>query len=128
MNVPEDQNHLGRWESVLKGLLLDPFTNYLDEQLFRIDLYDTTDKYIIEVLTENLDIDEIEITKEGKLLAIQLMIQGEGTHRLRKVPFPFDLKFHQVEAIKYRHWFEISINKEAIKSNVNQSIIRIQGE
>ncbi|MBM7583885.1 HSP20 family molecular chaperone IbpA [Bacillus pakistanensis] len=125
-SAEENDFILEDWECWMKKWLLDPNTAILDETQFRIDLFDTTNHFIIEVPIGSLDADEIMIKKEGSTLLIELSLFLINQHRIREIDFPFCLKNHQVFAKFQPQKVEIYIEK--IKRNKPASDnIRIQG-
>ncbi|WP_335868953.1 hypothetical protein [Bacillus sp. 2205SS5-2] len=126
MSKSSDDN-LEKWEQLLKGVLLDPFTNYLDENQFRIDLFDTTDEYIVEIFTSEMEIEEIEISKSDANLNISLKCEKEQEARKRSIPFPFSLKQHHINAKYQGDWLEVYIKKERCMNQPQSTCIRMQG-
>ncbi|MEI5907955.1 hypothetical protein WAK64_12905 [Bacillus spongiae] len=126
MNYHHDDN-LEEWENVLKGILLDPFTNFLDENQFRIDLFDITDAYIIEVFTKELELEEIEIMKCDHQLEIGIKCTQETEKRKRTIPFPFSLNDHPMHANHKGDLIEILIKKETCHKELHPAMIKMIG-
>ncbi|MCP3740948.1 hypothetical protein [Rossellomorea sp. BNER] len=114
------------WECWMKKWLLDPKTAKLDETQFRIDLFDTTNHFIIEVPMGSLDADELIIKKEGSTLLIELSSFSINEQKIREIDFPFSLKNHQVFAKFQLQKAEIYIEKTK-RSTPTTDNIRIQG-
>ncbi|RIW38394.1 hypothetical protein D3H55_02325 [Bacillus salacetis] len=114
------------WERWMKDWLLDPYTTQLDESQFRVDLFDTTEAFIVEVSTEAFAVQEVLLSKEGQTLSIEIIAADEDRTRSRKVGFPFSLKYHPIELYPQKEYLEIYILK-ALEKKPTPSVIRFQG-
>lgn len=64
MSNPGDDFKLEEWERRMQDWLLDPYTTKLDESQFRLDLFDTTEAYIVEATIEDFIMREVTLTKK----------------------------------------------------------------
>ncbi len=126
MSKNDEDLQLEEWEEWMKNWLLDPFTSVLDEKEFRIDLYEATDSFIVEVKTDELIIDEITVAKNKHKLNITIMENKSDTARFRTIDFPFNLENHHISIHFYYDFLEIRIQKDCSKKKTARSI-RLQG-
>lgn len=127
MSNAGDEFTLEEWESWMKDWLLDPYTTKLDETQFRVDLFDTTDAYIVEATPSNFTIQEIILEKKDQTLSIEIM-PAEGTSkRERSIQFPFSLKHNPIHLYPRKGYIEIHILK-TLDSKPGPSVIRCQGQ
>ncbi|WP_026696051.1 hypothetical protein [Peribacillus kribbensis] len=95
------------FESWLEMRTFDPFTNYLDFSAFRIDLYKTTDGYLVEAVLEEADIKEYKLTVKDAELSIQFLREDEILER--KVYFPESILFKPIQASLKNSIIEVRI-------------------
>ncbi|WP_409254020.1 hypothetical protein V1502_09010 [Bacillus sp. SCS-153A] len=117
---------LEEWERWMKDWLLDPYTSQLDETQFRLDLFDTTEAYIVEATIEDLPVQEVTLTKKGQTLTIELIPREKSPIRTRSVNFPFSLRYNPVRLYPKKGYFEVHILK-ALDAKPVPSVIRFQG-
>ncbi|WP_421384982.1 hypothetical protein ACOJQI_09495 [Bacillus salacetis] len=121
-----DDFKLEEWERWMKDWLLDPYTTQLDESQFRLDLFDTTEAYIVEATTEEITVQEVTLTKKEQTLTIEIIPREDERSRIRSVNFPFSLKFNPIRLYPREGYLEIHILKAPDKKPV-PSVIRFQG-
>lgn len=110
-----DSEEMEYW---LTQYFLDPLTNYLDETIFRIDLYDSESSFIVEAFLPNTKKEDIDISVQSNTLQIKIK-QFDPGHRKsiiksRTVTFPI-----QISQLKMRTHFEHDI-LEIIFYKINQ--------
>jgi hypothetical protein len=126
MSNAGDDFKLEEWERWMKDWLLDPCTTELDESQFRLDLFDTTEAYIVEATTEKFTVQEVTLTKKEQTLTIEITPIEEELTRTRSVNFPFSLRFNPIRLYPRKEYLEIHILK-ALDKNPVPSVIRFQG-
>ncbi|WP_044022357.1 hypothetical protein [Bacillus sp. SG-1] len=126
MSNPGDDFKLEEWERWMQDWLLDPYTTKLDESQFRLDLFDTTEAYIVEATIEDFIMREVTLTKKEQTLTIEITPMEESPTRTRSVNFPFSLKYNPVRLYPRKGHFEIHILK-ALDAKPVPSVIRFQG-
>ncbi|WP_338469354.1 Hsp20/alpha crystallin family protein [Niallia sp. XMNu-256] len=109
---PLDIKVVEKW---LESFFLDPLTSYLDETIFRIDLFETADEYIIEALLPKMDKCNISIKIDGENIIIS---SGTNSDRQQKkqrtITFPFNVTHHEVKASFNSGILEVFISKSQI--------------
>jgi HSP20 family molecular chaperone IbpA len=126
MTYSGDDFKLEDWERWMKDWLLDPYTTQLDETQFRVDLFDTTEAYIVEVTTEKFSVQEVILTKKNQTLTIEIIPKEKDRTKARSVNFPFSLKYHPIQLYPQKEYLEIHILK-ALDKQPAPSVIRFQG-
>lgn len=116
---PLDIHVIDEW---LENFFLDPLTSYLDETVFRIDLFETADEYIIEALLPQINKDNISIKLEGKNIRIDVKNKMIQDHKQRIISFPFHVTQHMVKASYDSEILEVFISKQRIQSGANRVI------
>ncbi len=117
---PLDIKVVEKW---LESFFLDPLTSYLDETIFRIDLFETADEYIIEALLPQTDKCDISI----KLYAENIIIEAGNDKSIQKkkqrtITFPFSVAQHEVNASYNSGILEVSISKQQRNNGKNRFI------
>ncbi|WP_428908470.1 Hsp20/alpha crystallin family protein [Niallia sp. Krafla_26] len=107
-------------EEWLENYFLDPLTSYLDETVFRIDLFETADEYIIEALLPEIDKNHILIKIEVDTILID--IDGDHVQKQRSISFPFNVSYHDVKATFENGILEVFISKQRIENGLNRII------
>jgi hypothetical protein len=126
MSNPGDEFKLEEWERWMKDWLLDPYTTQLDDSQFRLDLFDSTEAYIVEATTEDFVVQEVTLTKKEQTLTIEIVPVEDDRVRVRSVKFPFSLKKNPIRLYPRKGYLEIHILKALDKKPV-PSVIRFQG-
>ena len=107
-------------EEWLENFFLDPLTSYLDDTIFRIDLFETADEYIIEALLPQLDKSDLTIKIEAE--TIMIAIDRENDPKQRSISFPFNVVHHHVTATFENGILEIFIPKLKIENGRNRNV------
>ncbi|UII54116.1 Hsp20 family protein [Cytobacillus spongiae] len=115
---------LEEMENWLKKLYLDPFTSYLDECQFRVDLFETAEEYILEALLPHKNRENIEVHVNGCTIEIKVSLTEQlGTDPLsRTIEFPCDVKNQHIRAQYDNNILEIYISKSTESNGENRSI------
>ena len=111
-------------EEWLENFFLDPLTSYQDETIFRIDLFETAEEYIVEAMLPQTKKSNITIKLEHENIIIDVASDCHNKENVkqRKISFPFSIIHHDVNAIFESEILEISINKEKICNGRNRVI------
>lgn len=114
---PLDLNVIDKW---LESFFLDPLTSYLDETIFRIDLFETAEEFIVEALLPEYKKDEVSVLLEEDKILIEALQQQQNGHKQRMISFPFSIVHHRVKATFESGILEVFIskNKECNGKNV----------
>ena len=109
---PFESEEMKEW---LEKYVLDPFTAYLDEAVFRIDFFDSDTAFIIEAQLPGAKKEDIKVTADGCSLKISVQEKHPATGsvhaKMRTISFPFSLKPMKIEANLYQDILEIRIHK-----------------
>lgn len=111
-----DSRSIDKW---LETLFLDPLTTFLDETAFRIDIFESGTQFIIEA---DIPDPSTETTVSLQENTVVISVNCGGKIRTRKVDWPFDVRAHEVVAIKIDQVLEISIDKEKTLAPVDRLI------
>ncbi|WP_163102206.1 Hsp20 family protein [Peribacillus alkalitolerans] len=99
----------------LDDLFLDPFANELDECIFRIDLFETTEEYIVEALLDGINHQDIKVKVNGEKLIINVYCNsscGKNILKSRTVNFPYPLQENQLNQKLSGDILEITVPKK----------------
>ncbi|MCQ6275733.1 Hsp20/alpha crystallin family protein [Bacillus sp. V3B] len=108
---PIDIDVIDKW---LETFFLDPFTSYLDETIFRIDLFETAEEFILEALLLEYNKNEVSVfLTEDKILIEANHYQGDE-HKTRMISFPFSIVHHRVKATFESGVLEVFISKNIV--------------
>ena len=110
MGKEKEDFRLESWEEDMKGWFLDPANAQLDEKEFRLEFFESTASFILEVDTEHIHPEAVIIKKEDHLLHIILNLK-DGECK-RSVTFPFSLDHHTLSYTLGHHSIEIIIFKK----------------
>ena len=116
MNSPNDSGKTfdsREMEEWLDSFFLDPLTTYLDNTIFRIDLYDSEKAFIVEALLPNVKREQIEIVISDHLLQIKVKENLEKGVKMKKreIYFPMSLTDLKMEISFCHEILEIKICK-----------------
>lgn len=100
-------DELEKW---LESFFLDPFTSYLDQTQFRIDLYETNTELIIEALLVNYKSSEVTVHLNGSNVLIKAC-SSKVPPKERTITFPFIIISQKVTASYSNDILEIIISK-----------------
>ncbi|MCH1625649.1 Hsp20/alpha crystallin family protein [Ferdinandcohnia quinoae] len=123
----DDIEGLEEW---MKQFLDDPYTNWIDENQFRVDLFETQDEYIVEAELSGYQAQQIVITIINDTMNIQVKKINEPPQdeviSQRLVTLPFDLEKKKISALFRNEILEIFIKKKGKrKKKKNQVKIKI---
>lgn len=104
----------------LKDFFLDPHTSYLDQQQFRIDLYETHNEMIVEALLDGYNKDHISVYVNDYQIDIKATM-GKTTKQ-RSVYFPFKISNRYVHAVFQDGILEVFIRMDIISDGKNRFI------
>jgi spore coat protein M len=101
------------FEKWLEILFADPFTDYLDETMFRVDVFETGEDYIIEAELPHYAAQQIQVKCHDNAVIIQTYEKNEVCKE-RTVLLPFSLADKHVSAYFEKGVLEVHISKEII--------------
>jgi len=110
-------------EEWLENFFLDPLTSFLDETIFRIDLFETADEFIVEAMLfqcNKCDI-TVRLEHENIIIGVENKQQQENVKQ-RIISFPFSVIQHDVKANFESGILEIFISKYTICNGDNREI------
>lgn len=96
--------------SFLGSFYLDPFTTILDENEFRVDLYELDNGYLIEAERIAIDTGDILIKIENDSCVIWQL--KEANQKRRKIMFPFPLSNRSINVNITLATIEVYISKD----------------
>lgn len=118
-------------EEWMTQFFTDPFTTLLDEHTFRVDLFETSEEYIIEAeLGETIKKENIQITTCNEKIKIlvcpdknnQDKEQSNNDELSRNIKFPFIVEEKVIKATLVNGILEIKICKDGQLSYKNTKI------
>ena len=127
-NEEEDQSYdLQQMEKWLENYFLDPLTTYLDQIQFRIDLYETNKKWIVEALLSHYEASEITVFAENEKLIIKAKKtlphpKNQEEVRARTIAFPFPVVNQKITASFHSGILEVTIAKDEKNTGKNRYI------
>lgn len=122
---PADLNGIDDW---MEQFFYDPFTSFLDQYTFRVDLFETGEYFIIEAELNNVKLENIKIEINKDMLKITKMIKQSADKDIeieemnRTVTLPFSIEEKEVDAYYINGLLEIKIAKEKTCKKVCKSI------
>ena len=112
-DTPFESDEINGW---LKKYFLDPYTAFLDETLFPIDLYESESSFIVESHLPNVKGEGIHLIADQNTLTITVEepdpINGEKREKTRSISFPLPIVRSEIQAKFQNQILEIIINKE----------------
>jgi spore coat protein M len=120
-NQKEEQNELRQWLNLLCN---DPFTSILDETIFRIDVLETTEDYVVEAELSHCQKENIVVLCESHSLTIQIQKNGI-TEKQRNILLPFLLLDKNISAHFSPPILEVRISKVAQQNHSSQNHITV---
>lgn len=122
-SCPSDLKGIEEW---MNQFFQDPFTGFLDEYTFRVDLFETSCEYIIEAQLEDVSPKQIdlEIKKDCMFITI-LPSEKDQEKKERSVFLPFQLEDKIIHTSYVNGILEVSIKKEG-KTKRNGNKIQVQ--
>lgn len=115
-------------EKWLQNFFLDPLTSYLDETAFRVDIFETEEKYILEALLSSFHSENLTIFIDRNQIEIKAFakgIKGKEEPLVRKIDFPFCVTDKEVSAQFSEGILEIYISKNESGSGKQRFVIII---
>jgi spore coat protein M len=109
----EEQNELRQWLDLLCN---DPLAPLLDEMIFRVEVLETEEDYIIEAELCHCQKEHIIVLRESRSLSIQIKQNG-GMEKQRTILLPFSLADKYISAHFSAPILEIRISKSARQSD-----------
>ncbi len=103
-----DSDQMEQW---LKDYFLDPHTTHEDHTIFKIDIYETDDHWIVEADLKDYLSSELEVKIEGSILFITAF-PSSLSKKERRIHFPFPIIHHCVSALFQDGLLEIFISKK----------------
>jgi spore coat protein M len=110
MGSKKELNEFDQW---LQILLADPFIDYLDETMFRVDVFETEEHYIIEATLPLYTDNQINVKCHDNTAIIQAYEQNND-YKERIVQLPFTLTDKEVRAYFENDILEVRISKDTI--------------
>lgn len=116
-----DSNEIEKW---LRNLYLNPLTSYLDETIFRIDLFETEQEYILEALLLDYNSKNISVyIKDGQIQIEAISAEhSEDEKKTRVIDFPFKVIEKDVRATFSEGILEVFVSKIKQGSGKNRYI------
>lgn len=119
-----DPDWMEQW---LRDFFLDPHTEYEDNAIFKIDIYETDDHWIVEAVLQDYASSEIKVKVENSKLMISAQKQNHSPltsfpKKERIIDFPFVIIRHGVTAVFQNGLLEIFITKAENGSGKNRYI------
>lgn len=119
MNIKKCSNpkNISGIEEWMTQFFTDPFTSLLDEQTFRVDLFETNDDYIVEAeLNEQIQTEDIKIQVSHEHIIITIntknkLKEKESNEIIRKVTLPYSVEQKEIIATFTNGILEIKISK-----------------
>lgn len=119
---PMDINGIEEW---MTQFFIDPFTNLLGEQTFRLDLFETGEEFIVEAeLGEDMTTEMINLEVNQDHLDISIY-DGEqaGNERRRTVVLPFSIEKKKIAATLTNGILEVKISKSTSSNQTSPLVI-----
>ncbi|MGG3889788.1 Hsp20/alpha crystallin family protein [Metabacillus fastidiosus] len=111
---PADWNGIEGW---MEQFFYDPFTSFLDQYTFRVDLFETSTYFIIEAELNDVQLDHIKVEINNETLKItKIMKPAEEDIQMeelnRTVILPFSIEQKEIDAHYVNGILEVKIAKE----------------
>ncbi|MDQ0229924.1 Hsp20/alpha crystallin family protein [Metabacillus malikii] len=129
MNKKKNPLSINGIEEWMEQFFIDPFTTLLDEQTFRIDLFETNDEYIIEAEVGDIPKEDIQI--ETKAEKVTIYIEQNSTDNdkqletgncKRTIILPYQIDNNKINATLSNGLLEVRISKHHYVTNQTKSI------
>jgi HSP20 family molecular chaperone IbpA len=118
---PLDLNLMEKW---LEHFFLDPLTSYLDETVFRIDLFETADEFIVEAwLVEYNPLNITVVLNDDKIVIEVINHQDAKECKQRVITMPFSVIHHEVTTIFESGILEVYISKNKKGKGRNRKMV-----
>lgn len=116
---PCDLNGIEEW---MNQFLRDPFTNFLDEYTFRVDLFETSSSYIVEAYLTKQPIQKIVLELNNNTVTISVSYEGDQNPKERTIELPFFIENKHIEVQNNQSILEIIVYKEGIEERSSKII------
>ncbi|MBM7691412.1 HSP20 family molecular chaperone IbpA [Peribacillus deserti] len=93
----------------MKAYSLDPFTTYLDYTVFRVDVFNTVEAYIVEALLDHCHSKDYMVLVKENELVIRLLVEKE--HLERKIYFPSSIHSKTIQSTLKDDILEVKVFK-----------------
>jgi spore coat protein M len=110
----DEQNELQQWLDLLCN---DPLAPLLDETIFRVEVLETEEDYIIEAELCHCQKEHIAVLRESRSLSIQIQKNGH-MEKQRTILLPFSLADKHISAHFSAPILEIRISKSARQNDM----------
>lgn len=109
-------------EEWMTQFFVDPFTNLLDEETFRVDLFETSEEFIIEAeLGDKIKKENISVTVNKEVITISVLaLQNDIV--TRNIILPIKIEDKKITTIFNNGILEINISKNLTSNHKNKSI------
>ena len=120
MNIKKCSNpmNINGIEEWMAQFFIDPFTSLLDEHTFRVDLFETSEDFIIEAeLGEKKKKKDIQITASNEKITISIRPDSSKKSEVvsenitRTITLPYDIEKKEIIASLNNGILEINISK-----------------
>ncbi|WP_273127303.1 Hsp20/alpha crystallin family protein [Bacillus weihaiensis] len=103
-------------EEWMSQFFTDPFTSLLDEETFRIDLFETNEEYIIEAqVGEDVCIEHVMVYTNQERVIINLSLE-ESESKIREIRLPICIHNKKITANLTNGILEVIISKTHLKT------------
>ncbi|MFC4323166.1 Hsp20/alpha crystallin family protein [Litchfieldia salsa] len=119
------QYHLDRFDKWMQQFLDDSFRSFLDKEHFQIDLFETSEEFIIEADLPLIKKEQITIHFSDDILIIEVKPSTTNLPNhilLREITLPFLIEKKLVRAFYKNNILEVFIKKEGESTNPNNII------
>ncbi|WP_282034565.1 Hsp20/alpha crystallin family protein [Metabacillus indicus] len=109
---PSDLSCIEDW---MNQFFTDPFSALLDCRSFRVDLFETSEEYIVEAEFADVKPEDIQIKADRETLIITAQTARQTTESdqlERSILLPFSLEKKKIEAVFSNDILEVKIFKE----------------
>ncbi|MFD0051180.1 Hsp20/alpha crystallin family protein [Actinomycetes bacterium NPDC127524] len=114
-----------KFDEWMSRYFLDPVTSYLDMMTFRIDLYESSEEYIVEGLLEFPYMESIYVIFKGDTIIVRVnkgvsgMKEQTGNFLERSISFPYSIDNKKITAELENRILTITIHKHLEEKNKN---------
>ncbi|TXC91783.1 Hsp20/alpha crystallin family protein [Metabacillus litoralis] len=110
-------------EEWMTQFFVDPFTSLLDEETFRVDLFETSEEFIIEAeLGDKIKKENISVTVNKEVIKISVLALQQNDIVTRNIILPIKIEDKKITAIFNNGILEINISKNLTSNHKNKSI------
>ena len=110
-------------EEWMTQFFVDPFTNLLDEETFRVDLFETSEAFIIEAeLGDQIKKENISVTVNKEVITISVLALQQNDIVTRNIILPIKIEDKKITAIFNNGILVINISKNLTSNHKNKSI------